>query len=128
MKKVMKKVEKKQIKKTHPKIIITALIALICIGLAFWEPVFILPAERLSARARVFHHGGTKTYASGAGGGDAQTLWAYRPDRRYRAGGAGDAAGTESVRAVLGHRRDGASLPPSGKTAAGNADDAHVGQ
>lgn len=51
MKKGIKKaVEKEQskIKKTHPKIIITAIIALICVALAlFTHWIFILPAVLL---------------------------------------------------------------------------------
>jgi len=46
---MVKKVEKKQVKirKTHPKIVVTAIIALICVALAFWKWIFILPAVLL---------------------------------------------------------------------------------
>jgi hypothetical protein len=46
MKKVAKKVVKqsKPIKKTHPKIIITALAALLFVVLSFWNWLFIFPA------------------------------------------------------------------------------------
>lgn len=49
MKKAMKKVEKKQVKirKTHPKIVITSIAALIFVGLSFLWPWFILVAVLL---------------------------------------------------------------------------------
>ncbi|MEK6908750.1 MAG: hypothetical protein AABX23_01720 [Nanoarchaeota archaeon] len=44
MRKMAKKAEKKTIKKTHPKIILTALAALAFVILAFWNWLFIFPA------------------------------------------------------------------------------------